>query len=195
MESKQIVKPTSAFQYYLKNWKNLSHEEKAPFQLMAQRDKARYDNEIKIKEQEEESEVIKQQIYLTAYTGGYSSSGLDNGSKSYETVGPVVKIIEYSNEEQKKWGVKVKAFEYRDKENNIKYTLHHNQKYHIRTQWGNENKQGDNIYTYGTTYNFKKDNPYNPIKKFTVCNKKPEYIGSYTIHYTSFNDKTWTTYH
>ena len=44
------------------------------------------------------------------------------------------------------------------------------------------------------TFN-RKDNPYNPIKKFTVCEKKPEYIGSYTIHYTSFNDKTWTTYH
>ena len=145
MESKQIVKPTSAFQYYLKNWKNLSHEEKAPFQLMAQRDKERYDNEIKIKEQEEESEVIKQQIYLTAYTGGYSSSGLDNGSKSYETVGPVVKIIEYSNEEQKN-GVKVKAFEYRDKENNIKYTLHQTKKYHIRTQCKNENKYQVIIY-------------------------------------------------
>ena len=39
MESKQIIKPTSAFQYYLKNWKNLSDEEKAPFELMAQRDK------------------------------------------------------------------------------------------------------------------------------------------------------------
>ena len=37
MESKQIEKPTSAFQYYLKNWKNLSHEEKAPFQLITKR--------------------------------------------------------------------------------------------------------------------------------------------------------------
>ena len=34
-----ITKPQSAFQYYLKNWKNLSDEEKAPFELMAQRDK------------------------------------------------------------------------------------------------------------------------------------------------------------
>tara|TARA_B100001142_G_scaffold274353_1_gene282276 strand:- start:2176 stop:2763 length:588 start_codon:yes stop_codon:yes gene_type:complete len=195
MESKQIIKPTSAFQYYLKNWKNLSDEEKAPFELMAQRDKNRYNDEIKIKEEEEEEEVINQQIYLTAYAGGYSSCGLDNGAKSYETVGPVVKIIEYSNEDQKKWGVKVKAFEYRDKKYNCKFTLHHNQKYHIRTQWGDKNKQGDNVYTYGTSYNFRKDNPYNPIKKFHICKTPPKHIGTTTEHYTSFDNTTWSTHH
>jgi hypothetical protein len=194
MESKQIIKPTSAFQYYLKNWKNLSDEEKAPFELMAQRDKNRYNDEIKIKEEEEESEVIKQQIYLTAYAGGYSSCGLDNGAKSYETVGPVVKIIEYSEEEQLKWRVKVKSFEYRDKKYNGKFTLHHNQKYHIRTQWGDKNKQGDNIYTYGTSYNFRKDNPYNPIKKFHICKTPPKHVGTTTEHYTSFDNTTWATH-
>ena len=50
-------KPQSAFQYYLKNWKNLSDKEKAPFELMAQRDKNRYNDEIKIKEQEEENKI------------------------------------------------------------------------------------------------------------------------------------------
>ena len=48
-----ISKPQSAFQYYLKNWKNLSDEEKAPFELMAQRDKNRYNDEVKLQEQEE----------------------------------------------------------------------------------------------------------------------------------------------
>ena len=38
-------KPQSAFQFYLKSWKNMSEEEKAPFILMAQRDKIRYENE------------------------------------------------------------------------------------------------------------------------------------------------------
>ncbi len=188
-----IQKPTSAFQYYLKEWKNLSDEEKAPFELMAKKDKNRYNKEILEKELEEEKEVTKQQIYLTAYTGGYSAVGLDNGAKSYNTVGPVVKIIEYNKEEQEKWGVKVKAFVYRDeKYNNCKFTLHHNQKYHIRTQWGDSDKKGNNVYTHGTTYNYRKDRPYNPIPKYNVC-KIYTHQGTTTQHYTSFNNNTWTT--
>ena len=55
-------------------------------------------------------------------------------------------LEKYSKEEQEKWGVKVKAFVYRDtKYNDCKFTLHHNQKYHIRTQWGDSNKKGDNV--------------------------------------------------
>jgi len=188
-----IQKPTTAFQYYIKAWKNLSDEDKAPFELMAKRDKNRYKKEILEKELEEEEEVKQQQIYLTAYTGGYSAVGLDNGAKSYNTVGPVVKIIEYNKEEQEKWGVKVKAFVYRDeKYNNCKFTLHHNQKYHIRTQWGDPDKKGYNVYTHGTTYNYRKDNPYNPIPKYNIC-KIYTNVGTTTQHYTSFNNNTWTT--
>ena len=188
-----IQKPTTAFQYYLKAWKDLSDKDKVKFELMAQRDKNRYNKEILEKELEKEKEVTQQQIYLTAYTGGYSSVGLDNGANSYETVGPVVKIVEYSKEEQEKWGVKVKAFEYRDKKyNDCKFTLHHNQKYHIRTQWGDPDKKGDNVYTHGTTYNYRKDNPYNPIPKYNIC-KIYTNVGTTTQHYTSFNNNTWTT--
>lgn len=190
-----INKPQSAFQYYLKAWKNLSDKDKAPFELMAQQDKKRYEKEILEKELEEEEEVKLRGIYLRAYTGGYSAIGLDNGAKSYETVGPVVKIIEYGKEEQEKWGVKVKAFVYRDKKyNDCKFTLHHNQKYHIRTQWGDSNKKGDNVYTHGTTYNYRKDNPYNPIPKYHVCETLPKHIGETTKHYTSFDNTTWTTH-
>jgi len=192
-----IKKPQAAFQYYLKQWKELSESEKAPFIQMAQQDKERYDEEIREKEETEEKVVKQQQIYLTAYTGGYSAVGLDNGAKSYETVGPVVKIVEYSKEEQEKWGVKVKAFEYRDKKyNDCKFTLHHNQKYHIRTQCGDPNKKGDNIYTHGTTYNYRKDNPYNPIRKYHVKSKNStKHVGTTTQHYTSFDNNTWTTHH
>ena len=63
---------------------------------MAQRDKNRYNDEIKIKEQEEENKIMEKEIYLKAYTGGYSASGLDNGARSYEVIGPVVKIVEYN---------------------------------------------------------------------------------------------------
>ena len=191
-----IKKPTSAYQYYIKQWTFMNEQDKAWYNDKAEQDKKRYEKEILEKELEEEEEVKQQGIYLRAYTGGYSAVGLDNGAKSYKTVGPVVKIIEYGKEEQEKWGVKVKAFVYRDKKyNDCKCTLHHNQKYHIRTQWGDKNKQGDNVYTYGTSYNFRKDNPYNPIKKFHICKTPPKHIGTTTEHYTSFDNTTWSTHH
>ena len=189
MESKQIVKPTSAFQYYLKNWKNLSDKEKAPFELMAQRDKNRYNDEVKLQEQEEENRVMKKEIYLKAYTGGYSAVGLDNGARSYEVIGPIVKIVNYTEEKSYHLqNVKVKEYHYRDS-NNTKCILHHNQQYQLKYPGNNP------VYTYGKTYSKSRDRPYNPMKKFTVCENKPEYIGSYTVHYTSFDDNTWITYH
>jgi hypothetical protein len=187
-----IIKPQSAFQYYLKAWKNLPEELKKHFIELAEEDKKRYEDEVLEKELEEEEIVKEKQIYLRAYAGGYSAVGLDNGAKSYETIGPVVKIIEYSEEEQKKWGVKVKAFQFRNI-NCSKWTLHHNQKYHIRTQWGDSNKKGDNVYTYGTSYNYRKDNPYNPIRKFHIMKNIPQHLGITTDHHTSFNNNTWTT--
>jgi hypothetical protein len=195
-----ILKPSPAFQYYLKQWKDLSETEKAPFIQMAQQDKKRYEEEVLEKELEQEKEVIKLQIYLIAHTGGYSAVGLDNGANSYETIGPVVKIIEYSKEEQEKWGVKAKQFQYYGSimkgANKFKMTLHHNQKYHIRTQWGEPDKfKGENIYTHGTTYNYRKDNPYAPIRKYNICKTTPKHVGTTTNHYTSFNNNTWTTHH
>ena len=190
-----ISKPQSAFQYYQKAWKNLSDTDKLRYVTMARQDKERYEKELLKKKLGQEEKVREQQIYLQAYAGGYSACGLDNGAKSYETVGPVANIIEYSEDEQKKWGVKVKAFEFRGENSLFKWSLHHNQKYHIRTQWGDPNKKGDNVYTYGKNYNYKKDNPYHPIKKFHIMKKKPEVVGIVTQHYTSFNNDTWTTTH
>ena len=191
-----LIKPQSAFQHYIKAWKNLTDTQKAPFILTAQRDKNRYKEQIREKELAEEEEVKKEQIYLRAYTGGYSAVGLDNGAKSYETVGPVVKIIEYSEEEQKKWGVRVKEFRYHKYGTEFTFSLHHNEKYHIRTQWGEPDKyKGDNVYTHGKTYNYRKDRSYNPIRKYHVCKTVPLYVGETTQHYTSFDNTTWTTNH
>ena len=183
-----ITKPQSAFQYYLKNWKNLSDEEKAPFELMAQRDKNRYNEQVKLQEQEEENKVMEKQIYLRAYTGGYSASGLDNGARSYEVIGPIVKIVEYTEEKSNYLDAKIKEYHYRDR-NNTKYILYHNIQYQMKMPGNNP------VYTYGKTYSSSKDRAYNPIKKFTVCENKPEYVGCYTVNYTSFDDNTWTSYH
>ena len=187
-----IKKPQSAFQYYIKAWKNLSDQDKKIFEDRAWVDKIRYEKEKLEKELEEEKEVTQQQIYLIAYIGGYSAVGLDNGAKMYDTVGPVVKIIEYSKEEQEKWGVKVKAFEYRDI-NSTKWTLQHNQKYHIYSQYGDPTKKGRNVYTYGTRYNHRNDKPYHPIRKYNICKTPPKHVGTTTHHYTSFSNDTWTT--
>ena len=182
-----IIKPLSAFQYYVKEWKNLSNKSKQPFILAAQRDKNRYEKELLEKQIKEEKNVKEKEIYLKAYTGGYSASGLDNGARSYEVIGPIVKIVKYSEEKSNYLKGKVKEYHYRDSNNN-KCILHHNLQYEVK------NPGYGPVYTYGKTYSKKNDRPFAPIKKFTVCKNKPEYIGSYTVHYTSFDDNMWTTY-
>ena len=183
-----IVKPLSAFQYYLKAWKNLSDEDKKPFELMAIRHKYRYEAEMYEKNDTEEKDVKEKEIYLKAYTGGYSASGLDNGARSYEVIGPVVKIVKYTEEKSNYLDVKVKEYHYRDS-NNTKCILHHNLQYQVKCPGNNP------VYTYGKTYSRKNDRPFAPLKKFTVCENKPEYVGCYTVNYTSFDDNVWTTYH
>ena len=131
--------------------------------------------------------IKEKESYLKAYTGGYSASGLDNGARSYEVIGPIVKIVKYSEEKSNYLKGKVKEYHYRDSNNN-KCILHHNLQYEVK------NPGYGPVYTYGKTYSKKNDRPFAPIKKFTVCKNKPEYIGSYTVHYTSFDDNMWTTY-
>ena len=182
---KTLKKPLSAFQYYIQEWKKLTDEEKEKFQQMALIDKQRYENEKNEIMKKQEEEIMKKEIFLTAYVGGYSAVGLDNGAKSYETVGPICNIINYSEEEQQKWCVKAKAFEYYDKNYNIKMTLYHNEKYYNYTK-------GTNVYTHGKSYNARKDSGYNPYpKKYRISNKKE--AGTTTNHYTSFSNDTWTT--
>ena len=55
-----IKKPQSAFQYYIKAWKNLSDEDRKIFEDEAWLDKIRYEKEKKEKELEEEEEVTQQ---------------------------------------------------------------------------------------------------------------------------------------
>ena len=183
-----ITKPKSAYQYYILQWRFMNEEDKAWFVEKAEQDKNRYKKEILTKELEEEEYVKEKEIYLKAYTGGYSASGLDNGARSYEVIGPIVEIVKYTEEKSNYLDVKVKEYHYRDS-NNIKCILHHNQQYQLKNPGNNP------VYTYGKTYSKSRDRAYNPMKKFTVCKNKPEYVGCYTCHYTSFDDKTWTTYH
>ena len=186
-EIKTISKPLSAFQYYLKAWNSLPESEKKPFQDKAIQSKKDY--ELKKQEiiKEYEKKIMDFGIYLTAYTGGYSAVGLDNGAKSYETVGPVCNILYYNEEEQEKWGIKVKAYEYYDNYD-IKSTLYHNEKYYKHTQYGDPNAKGYNVYTHGKTYNVKKDSSYAPIRKYIVEKDSKIKAGITTVHYTSFSN-------
>tara|TARA_B100000795_G_scaffold73852_1_gene52258 strand:+ start:1158 stop:1679 length:522 start_codon:yes stop_codon:yes gene_type:complete len=106
-----IKKPTPAFQYYLKKWKNLSMDEKMPFENQAKEDKERYDSEMKVLEDIEIAETIKRKIYLQRSYGRVPCIGLDNGFSSCQTIGPVEKVEEYSESELlelKKQGINVK---------------------------------------------------------------------------------------
>ena len=51
-----ITKPQSAFQYYLKDWKNISDINKARYVAMARLDKERYEKELLEKELEQTNE-------------------------------------------------------------------------------------------------------------------------------------------
>lgn len=192
-EIKNIPKPLSAFQYYLKAWNSLPESEKKPFENQAIQAKKNYEYKKTEIIKEYEQKIMDLGIYLTAYTGGYSAVGLDNGAKSYETVGPVCNILYYDKEEQEKWGIKVKAYEYYDNNYNRKSTLYHNEKYYKYTQYGNSNAKGSNVYTYGKTYNVKKDNSYAPIRKYRVQNDPNIKAGVTTVHHTSFSNDVWTT--
>ncbi len=162
-------KSLTAYQYYVRAWKTMSAKEKQPYKDMVLRDI-----------QKKEEKVIEQDIYLTAYTGGYSACGLDHGARMYETVGPVVNIIEYSPEEQEKWGVKVKEYQYYDGNGSYegcKRSLYHNEKYFAY--------RGSNVYTYSKRYSKKRDRAYAPIKKFCVDANATE-AGETTVRNTSF---------
>ena len=102
---------------------------------------------------------VASQIYLTAYTGGCSTCGLDRGFRTYKTVGPVVCKVYYNEAQKREYRTDVKEYQYRDS-NGIDFSLYHNVKYFKLRQ--------RNVYTTSKSYSKKSDRPYHPIYKFTV---------------------------
>jgi hypothetical protein len=97
-----IKKTTNAFQYYLKHWKNLSEEEKAPFLELEKQDKMRYEGERKIEEEKEAEETKKLKMYIHCSGDRVPCVGLDNGFSSWTIRGPVVKLVEFTEKELEK---------------------------------------------------------------------------------------------
>ena len=63
-----ISKPQSAYQFYLKAWKEIPAEKKAYFEDNAKSDLQRYKEQYTQIEYVKEAEVKEKEIYLKAYT-------------------------------------------------------------------------------------------------------------------------------
>ena len=94
-----IKTPKSAYQFYLMSWKDLSEEEKKPFQEKAKKDKEKYETEKKALDEIEYKKTRKLRIFLSRSYNRVPCVGMDNGFESYQTVGPAEKVEEYSEQE------------------------------------------------------------------------------------------------
>jgi hypothetical protein len=94
-----LKKPLSAHQFYMKSWKNLTDEEKLPFIKKSNEDKERYKAEKKAIEDKEKEETKKLQIFIERCYDRVPCIGLDNGFETIQVIGPVEKIVEFSEKE------------------------------------------------------------------------------------------------
>lgn len=101
-----IKKPTNAFQYYLKNWKNLSDDDKNPFLELEKKDKERFLVEKADQDRLESIEIRKLNMYVRFDGDRVSCVGLDNGFDKYEVRGPVVKVVKFTDKELEKLKIK-----------------------------------------------------------------------------------------
>ena len=90
---KNIDKPLSSFNYYIKemreNWHNLSEDEKDKYMLKAKLDNQRHADEKQAILDKSKEEIKKLNIFLVQTTGRVPCVGLDNGFKNYTVIGPV----------------------------------------------------------------------------------------------------------
>jgi len=167
-------KPNNAFQYYLKNWKLLSDEEKKPFIELEKRDKLRFSAENRIIEEKQEVETKKLKMYLSISHNRVSCVGLDNGFSNYETRGPIKKLVKFTQKEIEKMKSK-NIIKYRTPiykeiilEGGGKYTFNKG-----------KSKKYDCI-TYGNGWSIEEN--YNG------------YVGKYTT-YNNYKGETWTEHY
>ena len=103
---KNIDKPLSSFNYYLKemreNWNTLSDHDKEKYSLNANLDKERFNQEKQAILDESKEEIKKLKIFLSYSRDRVPCVGLDNGFTSYTIVGPIDTLQLFTEEEKKK---------------------------------------------------------------------------------------------
>ena len=156
---KNIDKPLSAFNYYIKemreNWHNLSEEEKDKYILKSKADNQRYSNEKQAILDKSKEEIKKLKIFLSYSGDRVPCVGLDNGFTSYTIIGPMDNVELFTEEEKKKLiekGVPEKCIGKYKSINGIKFNWRAARKWDvtvyggsIRGGWGGlrENYQGE----------------------------------------------------
>ena len=102
---KNINKPLSSFNYYIKemreNWHNLSEDEKDKYMHKSKIDNQRYADEKQAILDHSEEEIKKLKIFLVQNRGRVPCVGLDNGFSNYTVIGPV-KTVELFTDLEKK---------------------------------------------------------------------------------------------
>ena len=103
---KNIDKPLSSFNYYLKemreNWNTLSDHDKEKYSLNANLDKERFNQEKQAILDESKEEIKKLKIFLSYSGDRVPCVGLDNGFTRYTIVGPMDTVELFTEEEKKK---------------------------------------------------------------------------------------------
>ncbi len=156
---KNIDKPLSSFNYYIKemreNWHNLSEEEKDKYILKSKEDNQRYSNEKQAILDKSKEEIKKLKIFLSYSGDRVPCVGLDNGFTNYTIIGPMDNVELFTEEEKKKLiekGVPEKCIGKYKSINGIKFNWRAARKWDvtvyggsIRGGWGGlrENYQGE----------------------------------------------------
>ena len=114
---KNIDKPLSSFNYYIKemreNWHNLSEDEKDKYMRKSKIDNQRYADEKQAILDKSKEEIKKLKIFLVQTTGRVPCVGLDNGFKNYTVIGPVDTVELFTDLEKKNFeaqGIKVPKY-------------------------------------------------------------------------------------
>jgi len=101
---KNIKKPLSSFNYYLKemreNWNTLSEQDKEKYNIKAVSDKERFNSEKQEILDKSKEEIKKLKIFLSWSGDRVPCVGLDNGFTSYTITGPISSVEIFTEQEK-----------------------------------------------------------------------------------------------
>lgn len=178
-DEKQLKKPISAYQYYMKamreKWKSLSQDEANEFHMKSDSDAERYRSEREKIRERHSDKILSKNIYLVRSYGSVPCVGLDNHFVSYEVIGPIKKVEIYTQEERDKLiakGVPKDKIYYKSV-GGIPFNWRAAKKYSVKVFGGSTNNSDT---WYGIRENYD-----GPTKNYTK--------------YTNYKGETWIEYH